>query len=79
MSLNPAGTIIQSDSDPASQTTLIPHNQQPLVIRNYPSLAQLDKSIQNAAVAQEKWARVPLKQRIAIGRKFMVRRSPSAI
>ncbi|KAI1787501.1 succinate semialdehyde dehydrogenase [Ganoderma leucocontextum] len=71
MSLNPARTIIQSDTDLASQTTLIPHNQQPLVIRTYPSLAQLDKCIQNAAVAQEKWGRVPLKQRIAIGRKFM--------
>ena len=72
MSLNPAGTILQPETDPLSQTTLIPHNQQPLVIRSYPSVHQLDKCVQNAAVAQEKWARVPLKQRIAIGRKFMV-------
>lgn len=72
MSLNPAGTIVQSDTDSTSQTTLIPHNQQPLVIRTYPSLNQLDKYIQNAAIAQEKWARVSLQQRIAIGRKFMV-------
>ena len=30
-------------------------------------------SFQKAAAAQEKWARVPLQQRIAIGRAFMVR------
>ena len=64
---------MQTDVDPMSQTTLIPHNQQPLVIRTYPSDAQLEKSIQQAAAAQEKWARVPLKNRIAIGLKFKVR------
>ncbi|KAH9895819.1 NAD-aldehyde dehydrogenase [Cubamyces lactineus] len=68
---NPSGTTIASDADPASQTTIIPHNQQPLVIRTYPSASQLDKSIQHAAAAQEKWARVPLSQRVAIGRRFM--------
>ncbi|KAI0695681.1 succinate semialdehyde dehydrogenase [Cerioporus squamosus] len=71
MSLNPAGTVLQLDTDPTSQTTLIPHNQQPLVIRTYPSETQLERSIQYAAAAQEKWARVPLKQRIEIGRRFM--------
>ncbi|RDX44684.1 succinate semialdehyde dehydrogenase [Lentinus brumalis] len=71
MSLNPAGTILQLDTDPTSQTTLIPHNQQPLVIRSYPSETQLERSIQYAAAAQEKWARVPLKQRVEIGRRFM--------
>ena len=53
MSLNPAGTVMQSDSEPASQTTLIPHNQQPLVCRTYPSEKQLSKAIENAAAAQE--------------------------
>ncbi|KAI0819709.1 NAD-aldehyde dehydrogenase [Trametes gibbosa] len=62
--------MAQQDSDLSSQTTLIPHNQQPLVIRTYPSTSQLEKAIQNAAAAQEKWARVPLSQRIAIGRSF---------
>ncbi|KAI0739470.1 succinate semialdehyde dehydrogenase [Daedaleopsis nitida] len=71
MSLNPTGTIIQTDAEPASQTTLIPHNQQPLVCRTYPSEKQLTKAIENAAAAQEKWARVPLQQRVAIGRRFM--------
>ena len=71
--LNPSGTLVAPDADPASQTTIIPHNQQPLVIRTYPSQSQLDKSIQHAAAAQEKWARVPLSQRITIGRRFMVR------
>ncbi|KAI0363686.1 NAD-aldehyde dehydrogenase [Pilatotrama ljubarskyi] len=69
--LNPSGTYIAPDADPSSQTTIIPHNQQPLVIRSYPSESQLNKSIQYAAAAQEKWARVPLSQRIAIGRRFM--------
>ncbi|KAH9846020.1 NAD-aldehyde dehydrogenase [Lenzites betulinus] len=63
--------MAQQDSDLSSQTTLIPHNQQPLVIRTYPSASQLEKAVQNAAAAQEKWARVPLSQRIAIGRGFM--------
>nr|VWP00729.1 Peroxisome biosynthesis protein [Ganoderma boninense] len=71
MSSNSAASTAQSDAGPASQTTLTPHNQQPLVTRTYPSLDHLDKSIQSAASAQEKWARVPLKQRIAIGRMFM--------
>ncbi|KAI0631578.1 NAD-aldehyde dehydrogenase [Trametes polyzona] len=69
--LNPSGTQITQDADPSSQTTIIPHNQQPLVIRSYPSGSQLYKSIQHAAAAQEKWARLPLQQRIAIGRAFM--------
>ena len=69
MSLSPAGTIVQ---DSNSQTTLIPHNQQPLVTRTYPSEGELDNLIQKAAAAQEKWARVPLQQRIAIGHAFMV-------
>lgn len=71
--LNPSGTQINPDADPSSQTTIIPHNQQPLVIRSYPSESQLNKSIQHAAAAQEKWARLPLSQRIAIGRGFVVR------
>ena len=75
MSLNPAGTVIQDGVEPTSQTTLIPHNQQPLVTKTYPNEVDLDKLIQNAAAAQEKWARVPLKQRIEIGRRFMVRTS----
>ncbi|KAL1943782.1 hypothetical protein VTO73DRAFT_4227 [Trametes versicolor] len=69
--MSTAGTQIPQDADTASQTTLIPHNQQPLVIRSYPSQSQLEKSIQHAAAAQEKWARLPLSQRIAIGRGFM--------
>ncbi|KAI8995221.1 NAD-aldehyde dehydrogenase [Trametes punicea] len=69
--LNPSGSYIAPEADPRSQTTIIPHNQQPLVIRSYPSESQLERSIQYAAAAQEKWARVPLSQRIAIGRRFM--------
>ncbi|KAI0643224.1 NAD-aldehyde dehydrogenase [Trametes meyenii] len=68
---SPPSTSISPDADPSSQTTLIPHSQEPLVIRTYPSESQLEKSIQYAAAAQEKWARVPLGQRIAIGRRFV--------
>ena len=55
------------------QTTIIPHSQQPLVSRTYPTEAELDATIQRAADAQKQWAKVPLKERIQIGRKFMVR------
>ncbi|KAI0808051.1 succinate semialdehyde dehydrogenase [Fomes fomentarius] len=71
MSLNPAGTIIQLEGDAQSQTTLVPHNQQPLVVRTYPLETQLNKAIERAAAAQEKWERTPLQQRIAIGHKFI--------
>jgi hypothetical protein len=58
--------------DPSSQTTITPHNQQPLVTRTYPSEEELDGVITRAALAQKAWARVPLKDRIAIGTKFLV-------
>ncbi|KAA1468265.1 succinate semialdehyde dehydrogenase [Dentipellis sp. KUC8613] len=57
-------------SPPTSQTTIIPHSQKPLVTRTYPTESQLDDVIQSAAKAQKAWARVPLKDRIAIGTKF---------
>lgn len=56
---------------PKSQTTIIPHSQKPLVTRIYPSQSELDVLIQNSVKAQKEWARVPLQQRIAVGRKFM--------
>ncbi|KZP10754.1 ALDH-like protein [Athelia psychrophila] len=58
-------------SQAQSQTTISPHNQQPLVTRTYPSEVALDDIIHKAAVAQKAWARVPLQERVAIGRKFM--------
>jgi acyl-CoA reductase-like NAD-dependent aldehyde dehydrogenase len=58
-----------------SQTTLSPHTQQPLVTRTYPSPAELDAAIAAAADAQKAWARVPLEERIAVGRRFIVRPS----
>jgi acyl-CoA reductase-like NAD-dependent aldehyde dehydrogenase len=54
------------------QTTLSPHNQQPYVTRQYPSKDQTDDVLKKSAAAQKEWAKVPLKERIAIGRKFMV-------
>jgi hypothetical protein len=56
----------------SSQTTITPHNQQPLVTRTYPSEPELGDVIRRAAVAHQLWARVPLKGRLAIGAKFVV-------
>ena len=55
-----------------SQTTLVPHSQQPLVMRVYPSLEQLSDIIGKAKEAQRKWRSVPLEERLVIGQKFMV-------
>jgi acyl-CoA reductase-like NAD-dependent aldehyde dehydrogenase len=55
------------------QTTIIPHSQQPLISRTYPSESELDLAIKNASEAQKEWSKVPLDDRIAIGRQFMVR------
>ncbi len=54
------------------QTTIIPHSQQPLVTRTYPSEQELDGFITIASKAQKTWSKVPLKERIAIGYKFIV-------
>ncbi len=55
-----------------SQTTITPHNQQPFVTRNYPSQSELDTIIRRSSLAQNAWARVPLKDRLATGTKFLV-------
>lgn len=54
------------------QTTISPHNQQPLVSRTYPSQEQVNEAIVKSKKAQKEWAKVPLKERIAIGRRFIV-------
>ncbi|KAJ4477412.1 succinate semialdehyde dehydrogenase [Lentinula aciculospora] len=54
-----------------SQTTITPHNQQPLVTRNYPTEVDLDATIERAAQAQKAWAKVPLEERVKIGRNFI--------
>lgn len=59
-------------SDPKDQTTIIPHNQQPLVTRTYPSIPELEKAILSSADAQKQWAKVPLSDRVAIANKFVV-------
>jgi len=59
-------------AEPTSQTTIIPHNQQPYVTRQYPSPVELDAAIERAAAAQKAWAQRPLADRIAIGRAFVV-------
>lgn len=58
-------------SEPTSQTTISPHNQQPLVTRSYPSQDELSVAIQRSAAAQKVWARAPLQERIAVGKRFM--------
>ncbi|KAJ3739282.1 succinate semialdehyde dehydrogenase [Lentinula detonsa] len=54
-----------------SQTTITPHNQQPLVTRDYPTEAELDATIAGGFEAQKAWAKVPLEERIRIGWKFI--------
>ena len=58
--------------DPTLQTTIIPHSQKPLVTRKYPTEPELDAVIQRSSKAQKEWAKVPIQERVAIGRKFMV-------
>lgn len=55
------------------QTTITPHSQQPYVRRTYPTQDELDGIINRAVEAQKNWAQVPLAERIAVGRKFIVR------
>lgn len=59
--------------DTETQTTISPHNQKPLVTRAYPSQQELDAAIKASANAQKEWAKVPLKDRIQIGNRFIVR------
>ena len=54
------------------QTTIVPHSQKPLVSREYPTEAELEQAVLRSAAAQKQWSKVPLKQRIAIGYKFIV-------
>ena len=58
--------------DPKDQTTITPHNQQPLVTRTYPSPQELENVILSSADAQKQWAKVPLSDRITIANKFVV-------
>lgn len=56
-----------------TQTTISPHNQQPLVTRDYPtSNTEIDAVIVAAARQQKEWAAKPLSERIAIGERFIV-------
>ena len=61
-----------SMSDPKDQTTIVPHSQQPLVTKTYPSLDELERVIVSSADVQKQWAKVPLSDRIAIANKFVV-------
>ncbi|KAI0307926.1 succinate semialdehyde dehydrogenase [Multifurca ochricompacta] len=56
---------------PTSQITISPHNQKPLVTRIYPSQSQLDDVVKRSSVAQSAWARIPLKDRLTIGTRFV--------
>ena len=54
-----------------TQTTITPHTQAPYVTRIYPSPDELGAAIEVSAKAQKGWAKVPLTERIEIGRRFM--------
>jgi acyl-CoA reductase-like NAD-dependent aldehyde dehydrogenase len=67
------GTIATAvPRDASEQTTIIPHTQKPLVTRVYPTASEVDQAISKAASAQDAWKRVPLEEKIALGRKFIV-------
>ena len=55
-----------------TQTTIIPHSQEPYVTRTYPNESELDIKLQNAVIAQAAWRKRTLKERIEIGHKFVV-------
>ncbi|KAI0338180.1 succinate semialdehyde dehydrogenase [Trametopsis cervina] len=54
-----------------TQTTISPHNQQPIVSREYPKVEGVDAAVAEAARAQKAWAKVSLGERIEIGRRFI--------
>ncbi|KAB5590617.1 Aldehyde dehydrogenase [Ceratobasidium theobromae] len=56
---------------PSSQTTIIPHSQEPLVTYQYPSVAELGSIVSRSAKAQKSWKSVSIQDRIKIGHKFM--------
>ncbi|KAH9064100.1 succinate semialdehyde dehydrogenase [Lactarius vividus] len=58
-------------ASPSSQTTITPHSQTPLVTRTYVSQSELDDIVKRSSEAQKAWARVPLKDRLAIATKFV--------
>ncbi|EKM75670.1 hypothetical protein AGABI1DRAFT_116267 [Agaricus bisporus var. burnettii JB137-S8] len=53
------------------QVTVTPHTQQPLVSRTYPVQEDLDAAILKAHTAQKSWSSISVKDRVAIGRRFM--------
>ncbi|KAL5501112.1 hypothetical protein ACEPAH_9499 [Sanghuangporus vaninii] len=58
-------------ASPRTQTTIVPHTQQPLLTRTYPSESELDAIIKTAADMQKRWANVPVSRRVEIGYKFI--------
>ncbi|CAL1702424.1 unnamed protein product [Somion occarium] len=58
-------------ASPQTQTTISPHTQKPLVTRTYPSQSELTATIQRSKAAQKEWRKLPLKDRIAVGYKFI--------
>lgn len=61
------------------QTTITPHTQEPFVSRDYPSVQAVDEAIVKSKAAQKEWAKVPLKERIEIGRRFIVSAQSHAV
>ncbi|CEL53009.1 aldehyde dehydrogenase [Rhizoctonia solani AG-1 IB] len=56
---------------PSSQTTIIPHSQEPLVTHQYPSVSELDDLVLRSGKAQKAWKNVSLEDRLKIGQKFV--------
>ncbi|EJT98121.1 NAD-aldehyde dehydrogenase [Dacryopinax primogenitus] len=56
---------------PETQTTIAPHSLKPVVTRQYPGAADIDAAIEASFRVQKVWRKVPLEDRIGIGRRFM--------
>jgi len=54
------------------QTTISPYTQQPVCTRPLLSETELDTAINEAVKAQKSWRKVPLDERIAIAKKWLV-------
>lgn len=64
---------MSSSFDLHVQTTISPHNGQAYHVETYPVSSDLDRTLEIAAQSQKEWIKTTLSERIAKGRKFIVR------
>jgi hypothetical protein len=64
---------MSSSFDLHVQTTISPHNGQAYHVETYPVSSNLDHTLESAVQSQKEWIKTTLDDRIAKGRKFIVR------